>query len=163
MNTQALNLMIVEDNAVMATGLRKYLYKKFGLNLNISTFYSGSSALKNIDDTTNIVILDYDLKGQNADDVLVSIKKINPKTEVIILSSHEEIGLAIDSFCKGASDYVVKGQNAWQKIGALVYSVLMYPIHIFVKEFGVSKFVAIFIFTFFTVGIVSFIFLKFII
>jgi len=163
MNNQGINLFIVDDNQLLLAGLRGYLATKFGSRINSSTFFTDESALKRIDHETDIVIIDYDMKNASGNEVLESIKKINPKTEVIMLSSHKEIGLAIDSYCKGASDYIIKDKNAFQKIGAIVYTVCMFPVHVLVKEFGVSKFAAIFLINFITVGIIAFIFLKFIV
>ncbi len=153
MNTQKLNLFIVDDNQLTVTGLRNYLEMKFGAYLNISTFLSGESVLKKIDNETNIVILDYYLPGENGNAVLASIKKINPKTEVIMLTSNEDVGVAIDSFRMGASDFVIKGDKSWKKISSLVLNVITYPIRLLVKEFGFSKFFAIFILTFIIMGI----------
>lgn len=162
MSNQKLNLFIVDDNKLMVSGLRNYLTTKFGSDLNISTFFTGESVLNKVDQDTNIVILDYFLGDENGNEVLKSIKKINPKTEVIMLSSNEDIGVAIDSFRKGATDVVVKGNDSMKKISALVYGIITYPIRILVKEFGVSKFLAIFLLTFIIMGIVVFITLKYI-
>ena len=153
MNTEKLNLFIVDDNAILLTGLRNYLVTRFGEGLNITTFLTGKSALTKIDENTNIVILDYHLNGENGNDVLKSIKNINPKTEVIMLTSNEDIGVAIDSFRKGASDFVIKGDKSWKKISNLVYNIITYPIEVLVREFGISKFLAIFLLVFVTMGV----------
>lgn len=149
-----MNLFIVDDNELMVTVLRNYLHERFGKDLRIFTFPTGESALKRVDETTNIVILDYFLGEEKGTDVLKSIKKINPRTEVIMLSSNEDMGVAIDSFRKGATDYVVKGDKSSLKITRIIHDIITYPIRILVKEFGVSKFVAIFLLTFLTMGIV---------
>jgi DNA-binding NarL/FixJ family response regulator len=162
MNTQGLNLFIVDDNQLMVTGLRNYLDNRFGTNLNISTFYTGESAIEKVDKDTNIVILDYYLKGENGNDVLESIKKINPKTEVIMLSSNEDIGIAIESFRKGAMDYVIKGDKSWKKIISLIHEIIVYPVRIMVREFGVNKFMAVFLLTFVCVGSLVYFALRFI-
>lgn len=154
MNTQGLNLFIVDDNPLMVEGLRKYLDTKFGKELNISTFNSGKSALQNIDNNTGIVILDYYLNGENGNEVLKSIKEKNPKTEVIMLTSNDDIAVAIESFRKGAKDYVVKGEKAGRKLTKLIYDIISYPINVLMREFGVTKFVAIFLLTFVTMGII---------
>ncbi len=153
MNTQGLNLFIVDDNALMLTGLKNYLTTRFGKDLNITTFLTGEGALKKIDANTNIVILDYYLENENGNEILKSIKEINPKTEVIMLSGNEDMGVAIDSFRKGATDYVVKGDKAWKKISNLILNIITYPVRILVKEFKVTKFVAIFLLTFVVMGI----------
>ncbi len=149
-----LNLFIVDDDKLMTTTLKHFLDTKFGEDVTISTFSNGESCLEKVDKTTDIVLLDYMLEGKNGLEILKLIKKINPKTEVIMLSSNEDIALAIDSFRAGAKDYVVKGKGSWIKINRLVMRVITKPIRILVKEFGISKFMAIFLLTFVTMGVV---------
>lgn len=153
MKKQTANLFIVDDDALSTALLKQHLNDKFGTSINILTFISGKSALEKIDKHTSIVILDYNLEGENGNDVLRSIKEINPKTEVIMLTSNEDITIAIESFRKGATDYVIKGNKASKKITHIVYDILAYPIRFIVREFGVSKFLAIFLLTFFIMGI----------
>jgi DNA-binding NarL/FixJ family response regulator len=154
METQKMNLFIVDDDKLVVSDLKIYLNYKFGTDINISTFSDGESCLEKVDKNTNLVILDYMLNGKNGLEVLKLIKEINPKTEVIMLSSNEDIALAIQSFRNGASDYVIKGQGALKKISQLVYNVVTAPIRIIIREFGVSKYMAIFFLTFIVMGIV---------
>lgn len=153
METQGINLFIVDDNNLMVTTLQQYLQNRFGLGLKISTFSDGESCLEKVDAKTNIVILDYYMDGKDGLETLKLIKAINPKTEVIMLSSNEDMGLAVETFRAGANDYVVKGSGAWRKITKLVEHIITEPIRIMVREFGVSKFTAIFLLTFVTMGI----------
>jgi CheY-like chemotaxis protein len=154
MNTQSTNLFIVDDNPLVVTGLKSFLINKFGGSLNIQTFNTGASAIKEVNKDTCIVILDYYLKNENGNDVLKAIKVINPKTEVIMLTSNEDMAVAIDSFRKGASDYIVKGNSSRKKVYSQVYKKLTGPIIRMGKEFGFSKFTAIYLATFILMGIV---------
>ncbi len=156
METQKLNLFIVDDNKSLVAALKQYLQNKFEENINISTFYDGESCLEKINQYTDMVILDHFLNGKNGLEVLKEIKEINPKTEVIMLTSNEDIALAIESFRAGATDYVVKGPSSWKKLTKLIHHVITEPIRIIVREFGVSKFMAIFLLTFLTMGAVVF-------
>lgn len=156
METQGMNLFIVDDNELMLTDLKIYLQNRFGADVKISTFKDGESCLKKIDKDTHVVILDYFMEGKNGLEILKSIKEINPKTEVIMLSGNEDMALAIESFRMGAKDYVIKGRGAWTKITSLVEHIITEPIRILVREFGVSKFMATFLLTFITMGIVIF-------
>ena len=135
METQGINLFIVDDNRLVVTTLKQYLQSKFGDSLRISTFDDGESCLKKIDKQTHIVILDYFMKDKNGLEGLKSIKAINPKTEVIMLSSNEDIEAAIKLFRAGAKDYVVKGDGSWDKIIKLVAGIITKPIRIIVKGF----------------------------
>jgi DNA-binding NtrC family response regulator len=160
MDTQGMNLFIVDDNKLMVSGLRQYLHNRFGHNLNISVFYNGESCLEKVNQKTNFVILDYFLDGENGNEILKSIKLINPKTEVIMLSSNEDIGTAIESFRGGAVDYVIKNDMAWKKLIPHVYRAITEPIRRLAKEYGFSKFTAIFLATFILIGAVVLLFFK---
>lgn len=153
METQGMNLFIVDDNKLVVADLKHYLQEKLGVSLNISTFNDGESCLQKIDKETHIVILDYFLNGQNGLEILKLIKAKNPKTEVIMLSSNEDIALAIQTFRNGATDYVVKGQGSLKKISRIVYNIITAPILLLVREFKVSKYMAIFLITFVIMGI----------
>jgi DNA-binding NtrC family response regulator len=148
------NLFIVEDNLATAKELQQFLENKFGNDLIISIFMDGDSVLKSVDKNTRIVILDYDLRGEKANELLKAIKRLNSKTEVIILSSNEDIATAIDSFRKGANHYIIKGEKAPRKIFSLVYRALNYPVRILVERFKVSKILAIFLTYFVFIGII---------
>ena len=148
MNGEALNLFIVDDNKLSLLGLHESLKNHFGDALIISTFISGKSALECVNKNTSIVILDYLLEGENGNEILEAIKKINPKTEVIMLSSSENLVVAIESFRKGATDYVVKGGTAWGKLIPHVYHKITEPIRKMGREYGVKKFISIFIIVF---------------
>ena len=161
METQKSNLFIVDDDKLIASALGNYLNNRFGTSLNISKFYDGKSCLKNLDDQTNIVILDYNLKEENGLEILKSIKSINPKTEVIMLTNNEDIGTAIESYKKGASGYVVKNTRALNKLTVLINRIITEPLRTMVREYGVNKFMVIFFLTFASVGIVVYLFLKY--
>jgi DNA-binding NarL/FixJ family response regulator len=153
MNTQGINLFIVDDNKLMVADLKIYLQNRFGASIKISTFYDGESCLENVDKHTNIVILDYFLGGKNGLEILKSIKAINQKTEVIMLSSNDNIALAIETFRMGAKDYVIKEIGSWKKLSKLVNFIITEPIRILGREFGLSKYMAIFLTTFVVMGI----------
>jgi len=153
MNAHTLNLFIVDDDKLMVATLKQFLLSKFGKDINIFTYYDGESCLEHVNKETDIVILDYNMTGANGLDVLKGIKIINPKTEVIMLSGNEDMATAISLFRAGASDYVLKGEGSWKKLNKLVYHIITAPIRLVVREFGVSKYMAIFMLTFVLMGL----------
>jgi two-component system OmpR family response regulator len=148
MKTQGMNLFIVDDNKLVVADLRNYLQDKFGVGLRISTFNDGESCLRKVNGETQVVILDYYMRGKNGLETLKSIKKINPNTHVIMLSQNADVALAIETLREGAKDFVIKGQDSWKRITKLVNHMITEPIRLIIREFGVSKYVAIFFFTF---------------
>ncbi len=162
MQTQGLNLFIVDDNKLMVETMKQYLQSRFGLDIRISIFNDGDSCLAKVDQDTHVVILDYFMEGKNGLEVLKAIKTISPKTEVIMLSNNENMALAIETFRAGATDYVVKGSNSWSKISKLVNQIVTAPMRLLVDEFRVSKYMAIFLLTFVTMGVVVVCVLQFV-
>jgi len=159
METQKLNVYIVDDNKMMAGSLRKYIKNRFDDNVEISLYFSGESCLKMMHDHVDLVILDYYLneKGKtskNGVEILKQIKDSFPGTEVIMHTSNEDVAVAIEAMQSGAKDYVIKGTHSWQKLLQLVERKITQPIRALVAEFGVPKFMGIFLLTFFVMGAV---------
>ena len=161
MTNPKLNIFIVDDNKLLVISLKKYLEDRFASSINISTFYDGESCLENINKNTNIVILDYFLDGGNRNakngvEILKEIKNNNAQTEVVMLSRNEDVAVAIESYCAGASEYLIKGDNSMDKIISMVNKIITEPIRMMVREFGVPKFLTLFLFVF--IGMATFIF-----
>jgi DNA-binding NtrC family response regulator len=155
METLGTNIFIVDENQSMLSSLKQYLQNRFGKSVHISTFTDSESCLKKVDKRLNIVILDDFLKGDKGLETLKSIKAINPETEVIMLSKKEDVARAIESFKAGATDYVVKGSNSWKRLSKIVNFIITAPIRAMEREFSISKFLAIFLLAFATLGIVA--------
>lgn len=120
---KAINISIVEDNNLFRLALKSDIETVFASRvLNIRSFDSGEACMKSMkEQQPDIVILDYHLNGNdtnaaNGSQVLNSIKKINPEICVIMLSSNDNIDVALQSFKSGASDYVVKTETQFRKI-----------------------------------------------
>ncbi|WP_395075785.1 response regulator [Flavobacterium sp.] len=155
------NLYILEDDVFTSNQIADFLENKFPNSLKITTFIDAQAMLKSIDYNTDIVIIDYDLKGEKANILLSDIKKISSKTEVIILSSKEDIAEAIAALRSGAKKYVIKGENSQREVFSLVYRILNYPVRILLERFKISKILAIFISYFIIIGVVVYIGMRF--
>ena len=151
---QGTNIFIVDNNDMIVRSLKKHLQNRFGESIQISTFKDGESCLSKVNKELDIVILDYFIKGKNSLDILKSIKSINPKTEVIMLSGNEDVAMAIESFRDGAYEYVIKGNNAWGKITKIVKYIITKPLRIMVKEFSISKQIAILLLISVIIGVI---------
>jgi PleD family two-component response regulator len=159
MESEEFNLFIVDDDKASAIALKEYLSNTFQDRLKICTFFDGESCLKNINEKTDVVILDYFFSNKNGNEILRAIKERNPRTEVIMLSGNEDLETALESFKLGAKNYILKGKTAWRKISKLVRSILGLPI-ISIKEYGVARFVSILLFAFLSMGAAISLFIK---
>lgn len=127
-----INIFIVEDNNVFTLALKADIETAFANRpIKIKSFESGESCMKTFrEEKPSVVILDYHLnsKNPNAVDgikVLDWIKRDNNETDVIILSSDDNIEIALKSFKHGAYDYIVKSETKFRKINNSLFNLFL--------------------------------------
>ncbi|HBH23728.1 MAG TPA: regulator [Cytophagales bacterium] len=107
-------IFAVEDDPVYA----RFLDYLFGLNpdFEVTFFQSGKDFLKNLHKKPTIVTLDYSLPDMSGEEVLKEVKQFDPNVFVIIVSSQESIGTAVDLLKMGAYDYIVKNDETRERL-----------------------------------------------
>ncbi len=99
-------ILLVDDEEIMLKYLSKFLIKK---NFDITTAISGNEALEIIKKQDFIVVLlDVLMPGMDGIETLKEIKKIKPITEVIMLTGHASLQVAMQGMKLGAFDYLMK-------------------------------------------------------
>jgi two-component system OmpR family response regulator len=123
-----ITIFIVDDNAVFSLAMKADIETVFSnMLLNIRLFETGEQCMERFRaELPELVILDYNLNSKikgaaNGLEVLQIIKKVNPDCSVIMLTSEDNMDIAIRSMQHGASDYVVKTETQFRKIN---YSLL---------------------------------------
>lgn len=100
------NVLLVDDELEFLETLVKRLTKR---GLNISTAKSGEEALAIIrGQGIDVAVLDVRMPGIDGIQTLREIKKLNPLMEVIMLTGHASIEVAIAGMELGAFDYLMK-------------------------------------------------------
>ena len=103
---EALSVLIVDDEVEFMETLVKRLRKR---KLAVNGVTSGEAALEQLKETPfNIVVLDVKMPGMNGLDCLRAIKKSYPLLEVIMLTGHANMEIAIQGMDLGAFDYLMK-------------------------------------------------------
>ena len=125
-----INIFIVEDNNVFRMALKADIENTFTKkNIKIHLFETGEACKEIFKEVKpEVVILDYNLNSKfpnaiNGIKVLDWIKKSNPNTNVIMLTSEDDIEIALKSFHHGASDYVVKSETKFKKINYSLFNI----------------------------------------
>ena len=154
MKTQKLNLFIVDKNKLASEELKKHLQNRFGAGISILTFTDGSKCLEEVENDTNIIILNHSPEDKSGLDLLKAIKTVNPLTEVIMLTEHADIALAVESYQAGAKSLVVKGPGSRNRITSLVTRIIQAPIKLIIRELGLSQRLAMFLMSFLTIGLI---------
>lgn len=103
---ESFNVLLVDDEAEFLETLVKRLKKR---GLDIFQAYSGEKALDIIKtQTIDVVVLDVRMPGIDGIQTLQEIKKIDPLVEVIMLTGHASVEVAIEGMELGAFDYLMK-------------------------------------------------------
>ena len=114
-------IFVVEDNQIYNKLVVSYL--KTNKFTNVESYLTGEEVLKNMHKNPDIVIQDYLLDGMTGIEVLIKAKKISPNVEFIFLSGNDNIDIAINSMKYGAYNYIVKDQQALQKLVEKIHKI----------------------------------------
>ena len=116
-------IFIVDDDPMYCEMLRDH----FSSNPRyiIKTFSTGEECLKQLFETPDLIVLDYNLSlvkrdAENGMQILEHILKEDPSLKVVILSAQEHYGVALETIRRGAQQYIVKDNNAFQQLDRLI-------------------------------------------
>jgi DNA-binding NtrC family response regulator len=103
MNTR---ILLVDDEVEFVDTLAERLRNR---NFHVTKAFDGNSALEKLKEFNfDIMILDVQMPGTNGIDVLKTVKKLKPLTEVLMLTGHGTVETAIEGMRQGAFDFLLK-------------------------------------------------------
>jgi DNA-binding NtrC family response regulator len=99
-------LLIVDDEEQFVEALSERLSMR---DYDVTSSLTGEDAIEKIKNYNfDVVILDVRLPGIDGTDVLREIKSLKPLTEVIMLTGHGTVEMAIEGMKLGAFDFLIK-------------------------------------------------------
>ena len=102
----AMKIAIVDDEKDMRQSISQWLALS---GYDTEAFPSAEEALKSLGpDYPGIVVTDIKMPGMDGIEVLRRIKKIDPSTEVIVITGHGDMDLAIEALNLDATDFLNK-------------------------------------------------------
>jgi len=103
-----INILIVDDHAVVREGLRRIFLSEPDMHV-VGMAVDAAGAVRFLMDTpADIVVLDISMPGKNGLDVIKDLKLIQPDVRILILSMYPEERFAMRSIRAGASGYLTK-------------------------------------------------------
>ena len=103
---EGVKVLLVDDETEFVTTLSKRINKR---NVNASVVESGEKALEYMERSpVDVVVLDVKMPGMDGIQTLRAIKERHPLTEVIMLTGHANVEVAIQGMELGAFDYLMK-------------------------------------------------------
>jgi DNA-binding NtrC family response regulator len=99
-------VLLVDDEAEFRDLLEKRLRKR---NLSLLSAGSGEEALGIVGrEAVDVVVLDVRMPGMDGRETLREIKRMKPEVEVIMLTGHASVEVALEGMELGAFDYLLK-------------------------------------------------------
>jgi two-component system, OmpR family, response regulator len=122
-NESKVKIFLVDDDAVFLKSLQIEFLEH--ADFDIETFATGELCIENLSDKPDVVILDYHLNGIDLDamngiDTLDKVKAVDQNIPVIMLSSQDDINVAVNCMHHKAFDYVVKSETAFLRLQKII-------------------------------------------
>lgn len=116
-------IFVVDDNEMLTMALEDYLTRK--TMHKVQVFGTGEECMRHLDEEPDVIILDYNLNSveenaANGAQILEAIKRLDRSIHVIMLSSQDAYGTALQTIMKGADTYILKDADAFAKIEAII-------------------------------------------
>jgi two-component system, NarL family, response regulator LiaR len=115
-----ISILLVDDHEVVRKGLHNYLETVPGLTI-LGEAGSGEEAIAMVQEQIpDVVLLDLIMPGIDGVDATRQIKKISPRTQVVILTSFHDDSHIFRALKAGATSYVLKDMRMERLAGVLL-------------------------------------------
>jgi two-component system, NtrC family, response regulator AtoC len=104
----AYNIYIVEDDPWYGEILDYHL--SLNPDYKVTRFESGKDCLAKMHLKPDLVTIDFSLPDITGDDLFKRIREASPQVPVIVISSQEEVAVAVNLLKMGVNDYLVKDE-----------------------------------------------------
>ena len=99
-------VLIIEDEPILAKNIRAYL-QRHGYEARVAE--SAEAGLTALDEfSPDAVLADYNLPGMDGLALLSELKRRDPRANVIMMTGHGSIQIAVDAMKRGAADFLGK-------------------------------------------------------
>lgn len=121
-------IFIVEDNPTYAKTIQAFIRSKFPEIKEVKMFPVGETCLMDIQRDPDIVIMDYFLDSKYSDaenglEIVKAIRAQKPETNIIVLSSQQEVGVVLESVKTYGCSYIKKDDLALSRLEEIIRKV----------------------------------------
>lgn len=100
------DVLIIEDEDVLARSIVSFLERR---GFSAAFAVDAQSALVMFKrENPRLVILDVRLGRDNGLDLLVTLRATNPEAQVVVMTGHGDVGIAVEAMKRGARDFLMK-------------------------------------------------------
>jgi two-component system OmpR family response regulator len=117
-------IFIIDDDKLMQTMLQDFVLTKYD-GATVQCFLTGEEAIMELYKKPDVILLDYHLdtniaSANNGLEILKRIKQLIHSIPVIFITSQEDTKTSADIIKYGAYDYIVKGENAFNRLEIMI-------------------------------------------
>lgn len=114
-----IKVIIADDHAIVRKGLAQIIARTVDIKLSKETSSAEELLAAIGKDFYDAAVVDVSLPGRSGLDAASDIKRISPKTRILILSVHTDKQLVLEALRIGASGYIGKDSAPDELIGAI--------------------------------------------
>jgi two-component system, NarL family, response regulator LiaR len=118
-SAETISIIIVDDHAVVREGVRAFLETQPDL-LVLGDAGSGEEALRLVAETApDVVLMDLVMPGMDGVETTRRVKRISPRTQIIVLTSYHQNEHIFPAIRAGALSYLLKDLDSHELAGAI--------------------------------------------
>lgn len=100
------DILVIEDEDVLARSIVSFLERR-GFSAAFAVDAQSAMAMFRRE-TPRLVILDVRLGRDNGLDLLVTLRAANPEVQVVVMTGHGDVNIAVEAMKRGARDFLMK-------------------------------------------------------
>jgi DNA-binding NarL/FixJ family response regulator len=109
----------VEDDNIIRNGFALLINSTFGYRI-VNTYGNCEDAIKNLfQDEPDVVLMDIELPGMSGIEGIEKIKRLRPKTDIIVVTVYDNPQLVFEALCAGAGGYLTKNMQPARLLEAI--------------------------------------------
>jgi two-component system response regulator NreC len=114
-----IRVLIVDDHAVVRSGLRLLLEREDGIHAVDEASNADEALFRTIEHKPEVVLIDVTMQGASGIEAIPKLLEASPDSKVLVLSMHDDPGYVRDAFAAGASGYVLKEAADTEVVSAI--------------------------------------------
>ncbi len=103
-----ITVLIVDDHAVVRSGLRLLLEREAGLEPVAEAGSAREAIFRAIDHKPDVILIDVTMPEESGIEAIPKLLEASPQSKLLVLSMHDDPRYVRDAFAAGASGYVLK-------------------------------------------------------
>lgn len=119
MKANNLRIFILDDDIWYGSMLHHHL--SMNPDFEVRRFDNSRDFFNYMHECPDVVTLDLSMPDMHGSEILKKIRISNPETQVLIVSSEEDLQMAVSLLKNGASDYIVKGKEAPEQLWKTIH------------------------------------------